>query len=159
MLRAKLERLGITNVEESHFYTSALSTASFLANQLPNGRAYVIGDIGLHEALTQAGITVIKGDDAHVLPDFVVVGETADPTRYHYDSLQKAVNFVRQGARLIGTNLDVVDNAETGYAPACGALVAPIEVATGKKAYYLGRSLISCVIYIYLSILYKNLIY
>jgi len=33
----------------------------------------------------------------------------------------------------------VVDRAESGLAPACGALVAPIELATDCKAYYLGK--------------------
>ena len=34
-----------------HFYTSALSTAQFLAKQEPNGSAFVIGEIGLLQAL------------------------------------------------------------------------------------------------------------
>ena len=53
-LHEKLERLGI-NVGEDHFYTSALATASFLANQKPNGSAYIIGDAGLIHALYSVG--------------------------------------------------------------------------------------------------------
>jgi len=36
--------------------------------------------------------------------------------------------------------VDVVDNATHGYSPACGALVAPIERATSKQAYYVGTA-------------------
>ncbi|MGB4266979.1 MAG: TIGR01457 family HAD-type hydrolase, partial [Limnochordia bacterium] len=44
-LQLKLARMGI-EVEESHFYTSALATASFLAKQCPGGSAYIIGEPG-----------------------------------------------------------------------------------------------------------------
>jgi len=43
------------------------------------------------------------------------------------------------GARLIGTNTDLVGPSEDGIIPACRALVAPIEVTTGKIAYYVGK--------------------
>ncbi len=43
-------------VNASHFYTSALATASFLARQKPNGSAYVIGEPGLISALYDAGM-------------------------------------------------------------------------------------------------------
>ena len=42
----KLARMGL-DVDQSHFYTSALATASFIQSQSPNGNAYVIGDHGL----------------------------------------------------------------------------------------------------------------
>ena len=39
----------------------------------------------------------------------------------------------------MGTNPDLSGPSETGIVPACGALVAPIELATGKKAYFVGK--------------------
>ena len=42
-------------------------------------------------------------------------------------------------ARLIGTNTDLTGPTESGIAPACRALVAPIELATGKSAYFVGK--------------------
>ena len=53
-LSQKLARLGV-DVDETHFYTSALSTASFLAQQKPGGSVFVIGEAGLIQALYQAG--------------------------------------------------------------------------------------------------------
>ena len=51
----KLARMGL-DVDQSHFYTSALATASFIQSQSPNGSAYVIGAHGLMNALYDAGI-------------------------------------------------------------------------------------------------------
>lgn len=39
---------------------------------------------------------------------------------------------MQEGARLIGTNSDLTGPTENGIMPACRALVAPIELATGK---------------------------
>lgn len=51
----KLARMGL-DVDQSHFYTSALATASFIQSQSPNGSAYVIDAHGLMNALYDAGI-------------------------------------------------------------------------------------------------------
>ena len=71
-----------------------------------------------------------------VNPDYVVISETRD---YNYDKIEHAINLVNRGARLIGTNPDVSGPAESGIAPATKALIAPIEIATGKKAYFIGK--------------------
>jgi len=129
-LQEKLKRLGIT-VSEDHFYTSALATASFLSNQKPNGSAYIIGDAGLIHALYSVGYTV-----NNVNPDYVVVGDTHS---YNFEKIELAVNLVIKGAKLIGTNPDVSGPVENGITPSTKALIAPIEIATGKKAYYIGK--------------------
>jgi NagD protein len=129
-LQEKLSRLGI-EVSEDHFYTSALATASFLASQKPNGSAYIIGDAGLINALYNAGFTMNNID-----PDYVVVGESRS---YNYEKIETAINLVIKGARLIGTNPDTTGPIENGIVPATKALISPIEIATGKKAYYVGK--------------------
>ncbi|HOB08162.1 MAG: HAD-IIA family hydrolase [Limnochordia bacterium] len=129
-LQLKLARMGI-EVEESHFYTSALATASFLAKQCPGGSAYIIGEPGLVKALYDVGFSMND-----VNPDYVVVGETRS---YNYEKIELAVRLVRQGAKLIGTNPDLTGPSEQGIIPATKALIAPIELATGKKAYYIGK--------------------
>ena len=42
-------------------------------------------------------------------------------------------------SRLIGANPDATGPVENGFIPATGALMAPIEIATGAKAYYVGK--------------------
>jgi len=129
-LSQKLARLGIT-VEAEHFYTSALATAGFVASQRPGGSAYVIGEPGLINALYESGYIM-----NNVNPDYVIVGETRS---YNLDSIETAVRLVLAGARLIGTNPDLTGPAEHGLVPACGSLVAPIELSTGRKAYFVGK--------------------
>jgi NagD protein len=129
-LHEKLKRLGIDTAEE-HFYTSALATASFLSNQKPNGSAYIIGETGLIHALYSVGYTV-----NNVNPDYVVVGETHS---YNFEKVELAVNLVIRGAKLIGTNSDISGPIEVGITPSTKALIAPIEIASGKKAYFVGK--------------------
>jgi NagD protein len=129
-LSQKLGRLGIV-VEASHFYTSALATASFLSSQRPGGSAYVIGEPGLINALYEVGYTM-----NNVNPDYVVVGEARS---YSFDTIEKAIGLVLGGARLIGTNPDLTGPGEKGLVPGCGSLLAPIELATGRKAYFVGK--------------------
>jgi len=129
-LSQKLARLGIT-VGPEHFYTSALATAAFLASQRPGGSAFVIGEPGLINALYAAGYTM-----NNVNPDYVVVG---DSRSYNLETLEKAVQLVLGGARLIGTNPDMTGPTEAGLVPSTGALIAPIELSTGNKAYFVGK--------------------
>jgi NagD protein len=129
-LKQKLARMGL-DVDESKFYTSALATAQFIHSQAPGCSAYIIGDPGLHSALNEMGIKM-NG----VNPDYVVVGETRT---YNYEKLIRAVTLVRNGARLIGTNPDMTGPSEIGIVPACRALVAPIELASERAAYFVGK--------------------
>ncbi len=130
-LKQKLGRMGL-DIDENHFYTSALATAKFLKHQAEGSTGvYAIGDAGLVNALYEAGITMND-----VNPEYVVVGETSN---YNYESILKAVKFVQNGAKLIGTNPDITGPSERGIIPACGALISPIELATGKSAYFVGK--------------------
>ena len=130
-LHQKLCRMGL-DVDQSHFYTSALATAEFIKSQQPGASVFCIGEAGLHNALYEAGISMND-----VNPDYVVVGETQN---YSYQNISKAVRLVMNGAKLIGTNPDVTGPAEGGtIIPACRAMISPIELATGRSAYFLGK--------------------
>ena len=69
-------------------------------------------------------------------PDYVVVGETRT---YNFEKIEKAIELVNKGAKLIGTNPDITGPTEKGIMPATGSLIAPIEIATGKRAYFVGK--------------------
>ena len=129
-LQDKLARMGL-EVDEQHFYTSALATAEFIAAQMPGAKAYVIGEPGLYNALYDRGITL-----SDINPDYVVMGESPN---YNYDAICKAVHLVQKGARFIGCNSDLTGPTEEGLVPSCRALVAPIEMATGQQAYFIGK--------------------
>jgi NagD protein len=91
----------------------------------------VIGEGGLLEALHSNGFSIV--DQA---PDFVVVGEGRTLT---LDTLERAVNMILEGAKLIATNLDPSCPTKTGTRPGCGATVAYLEAVTGIKAFGVGK--------------------
>lgn len=129
-LQEKMFRLGI-DLDENVFYTSALATANFLSSQRPGGTAYIIGESGLINAMYNAGYTMNNFN-----PDYVVVGDTRS---YSFEKIEQAVNLVLKGAKLIGTNPDLTGPVENGIVPATKALISPIELATGRQAYFVGK--------------------
>lgn len=129
-LAHRLENIGL-NVPPEHIFTSAMATAYFLDSQRPNGTAYVIGDSGLTEAIHAVGYVITD-----INPDYVVVGET---TTYNYEMLTKAIRLIAKGARFVATNPDVSGPSESGIVPACGAVAALIEKATGKAPFFVGK--------------------
>ncbi|MCV7168311.1 HAD family hydrolase [Mycobacterium manitobense] len=129
-LAARLSRSGLT-VPEDSIWTSALATATFLADQLPGGSAYVIGEAGLTTALHEAGYTLTDVD-----PDFVVLGETRT---YSFEAITKAVRLILNGSRFIATNPDVSGPSAEGPLPATGSVAAMITKATGREPYFVGK--------------------
>jgi len=129
-LKEKLKRLGL-DVDEKHFYTSALATAAFLQQQCPEGSAFVIGEAGITNALYNVGYSTNETD-----PDYVVFSESST---HSYEKIHKAVNLVLHGAKLIGTNPDLTGPGDNCTIPSTGALIAPIELATNRKAYFIGK--------------------
>lgn len=129
-ITAKLTRMGI-DVEEEHVFTCAMATARFLAQQKPGGTAFVIGEGGLLTALHQNGYAIVDHD-----PDYVVVGEGRT---FNLEMVEAAVRMILRGAKLIATNLDPNCPTQNGLRPGCGALVALLEVATGVKAFSVGK--------------------
>jgi len=129
-LQYRLQRLGV-NVTANHIYTSAMATAQFLKSQKPDGTAFVLGESGLTTALHQAGYVLTDHQ-----PDYVVLGET---TSYNYAHITHALRLITQGARFIATNPDPSGPGEGGLVPACGAVAALIEAATGVTPYFVGK--------------------
>lgn len=127
---AKLARMGI-DVEDEHVFTSAMATARFLAEQKPDGTAFVIGEGGLLTAMHQYGYAIVDHD-----PDYVVVGEGRT---FNLELVEQAVRMIMQGAKLIATNLDPNCPVQNGLRPGCGAMVAMLEIATGVKAFSVGK--------------------
>jgi len=129
-LAHRLKRLGL-KVGAEHIYTSALATAMFLKSQRPNGTAFVLGESGLTSALHEAGYVLTSHE-----PDYVVVGET---TAYSYSDITQATRLIAAGARFIATNPDPSGPGDGGLVPACGAIAALLQAATGVEPYYIGK--------------------
>ena len=126
----KLQRMGF-NIEERHVFTCAMSTGRFLEKQCPGGTAYVIGEGGLLNALHQHGYSIVDHD-----PDYVVVGEGRTMS---FEMIEAAVGMINKGAKLVATNLDPNCPTPAGMRPGCGAIVSMLEIATGVKAFSVGK--------------------
>jgi NagD protein len=119
------------DVPAERIFTSALATARFIQSQHPNGTAFVIGESGLTEAIHNAGYVITDRD-----PDYVVLGETHT---YNIERITQAIRLVAAGARFIATNPDPSGPAEGGLVPACGAMAALIESASGVSPFFVGK--------------------
>jgi NagD protein len=129
-LSARLKLSGL-DVPEERIWTSANATANFLADQRPDGTAFVIGESGLTTALHSAGYTMTERD-----PDYVVLGETRT---YSFERIAHAIRLVAAGARFIATNPDPTGPTPDGPLPATGAVAALISKATGVEPYFVGK--------------------
>jgi NagD protein len=127
----KLKNMGF-NVEVEDIFTCGLATARYLSSIKPNGTAYVIGEGGLLTELHNHGYSIVEDN-----PDYVVIGEGRT---IMLEAVDKAVNMVMNGSKLIATNLDPNCPVDGGkYRAGCGAFVAMIEFATGKKSFSVGK--------------------
>lgn len=130
-LSYRLQTLGL-NVPKDQIFTSAMATARFLYSQRgAGGTAFVIGESGLTEALH--GIDWVLTDNA---PEYVVLGETHS---YDIDQISHAVRLLVDGAHFIATNPDASGPSEKGIEPACGAMAALIEKASGISPFFVGK--------------------
>ncbi len=129
-LRARLSASGI-DVPEQAIWTSAMSTATFLAEQRPGGTAFVIGEAGMTTALHDAGYVLTERN-----PDYVVLGETRT---YSFEAITRAIRLIEGGARFVATNPDPSGPSPEGTLPGCGSVAALITRATGRLPYYLGK--------------------
>jgi NagD protein len=126
-------RLRITGLDiaASRIFTSAMATAQFLKSQQPDGTAFVIGESGLTTAIHDVGYVITDAS-----PDYVVLGETQF---YNMEIITHAMRLVADGVAFIATNPDPTGPSEGGMAPACGAMGALIEKATGVSPFYVGK--------------------
>src|SRR5512136_1061644 len=129
-LAHRLQTTGL-DIPPERIFTSALATAHFLQSQRPNGTAFVIGESGLTEAIHSIGYVITD-----YAPDYVVLGETHS---YNLERITHGIRLVAGGARFSATNPDPSGPTDTRLVPACGAMAALIEKATGVSPFFIGK--------------------
>jgi NagD protein len=129
-LAHRLKIIGL-DIPEEKIFTSAMATALFLKSQKPEGKAYVIGESGLTSAIHSIGYIITDID-----PDYVVLGETLS---YNFEMIKKAIRLINAGGRFVATNPDPSGPGTDGIEPACGAMAALIESASGIAPFFVGK--------------------
>lgn len=134
----KLARFSI-DVPAEQILTSAEATAAYLRERYPPGAtAYIIGDKGLHEAMTVQGFVPVTPSAVRkgAMADLVVAGFTSHAV---YEELAMGAHLVEKGVPFIGTNPDPSIPSEIGPLPGAGALLAVIETSTGVAPLIVGK--------------------
>ena len=127
----RLVSIGIPATPEQ-VITSAVATADHVRRHYPPGTpVYVIGDVGIRQALAEAGF---PEDSAEAR--LVVVGMDFSLT---YDKLKTAALRIRAGADFIGTNGDLTFPLPEGIVPGNGSALAALQAATGVKPLVIGK--------------------
>jgi len=116
--------------ERGDVLTSAQATARYLGKV----SAFMIGEIGLEEALREEGVRLVAEGDER--PDAVVVSYDRGFT---YAKLALATQWIGAGARFVATNPDKRLKVAGRTLPGTGSLVAAVEAATGVVPEYVGK--------------------
>lgn len=132
----KLARMGFPATPEQ-VMTSAYATGLYLRRQGAEGkRVFIIGEHGLAEEMTLAGLLVVP-PESEERADYVVVGLDRFLT---FAKLQRAFEEVRGGARFVATNKDPTYPMEEGREiPGGGSMVAALEYAVGRAPITIGK--------------------
>ncbi len=112
-------------------FTSAMATATFIAERQSEASVYVIGEEGLLNAIQEKGFTLADEN-----PDFVVMGIDR---KINYEKLVKACLAVRNGATFVATNSDAALVTERGLLPGNGSIASVISVSTGIQPIFIGK--------------------
>jgi HAD superfamily hydrolase (TIGR01450 family) len=107
-----------------------------LAEKRRGGTAFVIGTEALWRHVEEAGVRIVNGTDLASRAELVVVGGTDHVT---YDDLKNAVLALRRGADFLATGRDPTYPMPDGLWPGTGALLAAVEVGSGREAAIVGK--------------------
>lgn len=124
---AKLNRLGVPAVAED-VVTALDSLVGYLTRQHPGARVLTVAEPLVDNTLAAAGFPLTERPD-----DAQVVVVSFDRT-FDYAKLTAAFLAVRSGAVLVATNPDPWCPTPQGGLPDCAALLAAVEVSSGRTA-------------------------
>ena len=121
----KLARMGV-DARYRDVITSGHAAAHYCLEHFPGKRCYLLGNPMLREELLSMGMTLTEEDADYVLVAF--------DTTLDYAKMCRVCDYIRAGKPYIATHPDFNCPTETGFIPDMGAIMAFIEVSTGRKA-------------------------
>lgn len=132
----KLRRMGISARAEE-ILTSSWVTAWYVKrhHDLEGKTAYVVGSQSFKDEVRDVGLRVVDGHEAKHA-DFVLVGGHLG---FDYREMVLANFALRNGALFYTTNRDATFPTPEGQVPGTGAILASLEVASGRTAISTGK--------------------
>lgn len=128
-----MEKMGFTNIKETHFFTSAMAAAAHIAKSSDQRKCDYIGMDGLKEALVNNDFEIVQDNES---ADFLFVGLDKLAT---YEDYSKKLRHLLNGAVLVGTNGDRLLANDEGFNVGNGSIVAMFEYASGQTSEAIGK--------------------
>lgn len=127
------EKLAIMDirVDTEHIISSSIAAANYINEFMPGKEVFMIGELGLEDALKSRDISITTG-----MADVVVLGIDR---HINYEKLATACLSVRAGATFLSTNSDHAFPSEIGFLPGNGAFTKLVEHSTGVEPIYMGK--------------------
>jgi glycerol 3-phosphatase-2 len=132
---ARLWRIGI-RASVRDVVTVGGAVQHLLAETRSGRTAFVIGTDALRRHVADAGLKILNGTDLASRAEVVVVGGTEALV---YDDLRFGALAVRRGADFLATARDATYPQPDGLWPGTGAILAAVEVASGRTAEIVGK--------------------
>jgi HAD superfamily hydrolase (TIGR01450 family) len=107
-----------------------------LADTRSGRTAFVVGTDALRKHVGEAGLKIMNHTDLASRAEVVIVGGTEELV---YDDLRVASLAVRRGADFLATARDPTYPQPDGLWPGTGAILAAVEVASGRTAEIVGK--------------------
>ena len=132
---AKLHRLGLTNVTEENFFTSAQAMLMLLKEKHADDLIYLQG--------TKSLVDEYKASGLHIATEYTegagVIVVAFDPEFTGEKVYNTSKMLTLHDLPYYATNPDWVCPVEFGYIPDCGSMCQSLERATGKKPIFIGK--------------------
>lgn len=119
------------NFQLDEILTSSFLTANYLSQEFGKASFFLVGENGLKRELEAAGHV-----ESQTQPQVVVVGFDRGLS---YEKLDKALRFLKNGARLIGSYGGAVYMSDRGPALSAGPIIKALEYASNKRAIMIGK--------------------
>jgi HAD superfamily hydrolase (TIGR01450 family) len=131
----RLQGLGVA-VSPEQIVTAGIVVARLAGEAAGDGgSAFVIGAAPLKEMVATTGARVVESEEAEAADVVVVSGHKG----FNYGELRTAKFALDHGAELFATSHDPTMPFPGGELPGTGAVLAAVEVASGKKATIAGK--------------------
>ena len=135
----RLRRLGFP-CEAENVFTSGMATGLYLNQNFPGASVYLAGTRAFYRELQSYGIRLVNDELGHTEAMDVDVVVQGFDTELVYEKLDRAVHFLRRGAKFIAANPDWVCPMPAGEVlPDCGSICALLTASSGVRPEYIGK--------------------